>query len=77
MTAPRRRGRRLLVRRACPAGDAVNVVNVMPEPGVGARIEPPTDERNRQWRWLDEAQRLLVDCGIQARTMALVGDAAT
>ena len=59
------------------SGDAVTVVNVMPEPGVGARIEPPTDERNRQWCLLDEAQRLLADRGIHARTMAPVGDAAT
>ena len=71
--------RRALVHAAELArpGDAVTIVNVMPEPGVGARIEPPVDERNRQWCLLDEAQRLLAGRGIRARTMAPVGDAAT
>ena len=37
------------------AGDVVTVVNVMPEPGVGAQIGPPVEERNRQWQLLDDA----------------------
>jgi nucleotide-binding universal stress UspA family protein len=57
-------------------GDDVTVVNVMAEPGVGASIEPPTKERNRQWYLLDEAQRFLAGRGIEARTLAVVGDAA-
>ena len=36
-------------------GDIVTIVNVMPEPAVGARLEPPAAARNRQWRVLDEA----------------------
>jgi nucleotide-binding universal stress UspA family protein len=55
----------------------VTVVNVMPEPGVSARIEPPVDERNRQWCLLEEAQNFLAVHGVEARTMAPVGDAAS
>lgn len=57
--------------------DSVTVVNVMPEPGVGARIEPPSKERSRQWHLLDEAQRLMAERGINAQTRAPVGDAVT
>jgi nucleotide-binding universal stress UspA family protein len=57
-------------------GDGVTVVNVMPEPGVGARIEPPIKERGRQRRLLDEAQRFMAERGIEAQTSALVGDTA-
>ena len=57
--------------------DSVTVVNVMPEPGIGARIEPPTRERSRQQRLLDEAQRLMAERDIEAHTLAPVGDAAT
>ena len=58
-------------------GDAVSVINVMPEPGVGAQIEPPSDERNRQWSLLGEAQRFLADRGIDAASVSPVGDVAT
>jgi nucleotide-binding universal stress UspA family protein len=58
-------------------GDSVTVVNVMPEPGVGARIEPPIGERSRQWHLLDEAQRFMAERDIEAHTLAPVGDAAT
>jgi nucleotide-binding universal stress UspA family protein len=58
-------------------GDVLSVVNVMAEPGVSARIEPPSEERNRQWQVLHEAQRFLAGRGIEARTVAPVGDAAT
>jgi nucleotide-binding universal stress UspA family protein len=58
-------------------GDAVSVINVMPEPGVGARIEPPSEERNRQWSLLGEAQRFLAGRGIDADTVSAVGDVAT
>jgi nucleotide-binding universal stress UspA family protein len=49
----------------------------MPEPGISARLEPPTEERHRQRDLLDEAQRLLAGCGIDAGTAAPVGDTAT
>ena len=55
-------------------GDVVTIVNVMPEPGVGSRLEPPTAARNRQWRLLDEARRFLAARGIEAHTQAPVGD---
>jgi universal stress protein F len=58
-------------------GDIFTVANVMPEPGVGARIEPPVEERNQQQALLDEAQRFLAGRGIEARTLAPVGNAAT
>jgi hypothetical protein len=57
--------------------DAVSVINVMPEPGVGARIEPPAEARNRQWSLLGEAQRFLAGRGIDAATVSPVGDVAT
>jgi nucleotide-binding universal stress UspA family protein len=71
--------RRALARAAELAlpGDTVTVVNVMPEPGVGAQIEAPITARNRQWQLLDEAERFLARRGIEARTVAPVGDAAT
>ena len=49
----------------------------MPEPGVGARIQPPSDERNRQWSLLGEAQQFLAGRGIDAGTATPVGDVAT
>ena len=55
-------------------GDVVTIVNVMPEPGVGARLEPATAGRNRQWRVLDEARRFLAARGIETHTQAPVGD---
>jgi nucleotide-binding universal stress UspA family protein len=58
-------------------GDVVTVINVMPEPGVGARIEPPSDERNRQWSLLGEARQFLAGRGIDAGTATPVGDVAT
>ncbi len=58
-------------------GDSVTVVNVMPEPGVGTRIEPPIGERSRQWHLLDRAQRFMAEREIEAHTLAPVGDAAT
>jgi nucleotide-binding universal stress UspA family protein len=57
--------------------DSVSVVNVMPEPGISARIEPPSDERYRQRLLLDEALRLLANSGVRAQRVASVGDAAT
>lgn len=58
------------------AGDLVSVVNVMPEPGVGARLTPPSEERSRQRHVLDEARDFLARSGVDARTIAPVGDAA-
>lgn len=58
-------------------GDRVAVVSVMPEPGVGARITPPSEARNRQWQLLQEAREFLASRGVEAETVALVGDAAT
>jgi nucleotide-binding universal stress UspA family protein len=58
-------------------GDRVAIVSVIPEPGVGARIAPPSDARNRQWQLLEEARESLAACGVEAETMAPVGDAAT
>ena len=49
----------------------------MPEPGVGARIEPPSEERNRQWSLLGEAQRFLAGRRIDAGIATPVGDVAT
>jgi nucleotide-binding universal stress UspA family protein len=57
-------------------GDRVTVVNVMPEPGVGARLGPPAEERNRQSLLLGEARRLLAVRGIEADLAAPVGDPA-
>jgi nucleotide-binding universal stress UspA family protein len=58
-------------------GDRVAVVSVMPEPGVGARIAPSSEARNRQWQPLEEARQLLASRGIEAESLAPVGDAAT
>ncbi len=57
-------------------GDVLSVVNVMPEPGVSARIEPP-EELNRQAGILDEAERFLAARGIDARPIAMIGHPAT
>jgi nucleotide-binding universal stress UspA family protein len=57
-------------------GDLVSVVNVMPDPGVSARVKPPSEQRNRQWRMLDEAQQLLAGRGIESRRVAAVGNVA-
>jgi nucleotide-binding universal stress UspA family protein len=54
--------------------DSVSV-NVTPEPGISARIEPPSDERYRQRLLLDEALRFLDNSGIRAQGVAAVGDA--
>jgi nucleotide-binding universal stress UspA family protein len=59
------------------ADGSVSVVNVMPEPGISARIEPPSDERYRQRLLLDEALKFLANGGIRAKRVAAVGDAAT
>jgi nucleotide-binding universal stress UspA family protein len=71
--------RRALVHAAELArpGDIVSVVNVMPEPGVSARLDPPSDERLQQQDLLDGARRFLADSEIETRTIAPVGDAAT
>jgi universal stress protein F len=58
-------------------GDRVTVVNVMPEPGVGAHIGPPDEARNRQWRLLGEARQLMAARGIDAELAAPVGDPAS
>ncbi len=55
----------------------MSVVNVMPEPGLSTRIEPPSKARNQQRHVLDEARRSLAGHGIEARTIAPVGDPAT
>jgi nucleotide-binding universal stress UspA family protein len=53
--------------------DRVAVVNVMREPGVSARIEPPS-ERLRQEEILEDARRYL-DCrGIEALTLGPIGE---
>ena len=59
------------------SGDEVNVLNVMPEPGVSSRIGPPERERRRQGALLDEARRLLADHGVEGRCIASVGGTAT
>jgi nucleotide-binding universal stress UspA family protein len=58
-------------------GDAVSVVNVMPEPGISSRLERRSQERNRQRELLDEAHRFLAGRGIDATMLAPVGEAAT
>ena len=58
-------------------GDVVTVVNVMPEPGVSARMEPPIEERNRQWHFLEEAERRLAGRGLEVRKVGPVGDVAS
>lgn len=56
--------------------DRMTVVNVMDEPGVSARIIEPSPERIRQEQTLDDARGYLVDRGIEARTLAKIGDNA-
>jgi nucleotide-binding universal stress UspA family protein len=70
--------RRALARTAelgRPDGN-VTVVNVMPEVAVSARIGPPP-ERLRQLDALEDAQRFLAGRGIDTRTAAPIGDAAS
>lgn len=55
--------------------DRMTVVNVMHEPAVSARIGPPP-ERIRQQEILDDAGGYLADRGIEARTLAKIGDNA-
>ena len=55
--------------------DRMTVVNVMHEPGVSARIEPPR-ERIRQEEILDDARGYLGNRGIGARMLAKVGENA-
>jgi nucleotide-binding universal stress UspA family protein len=57
-------------------GDIVSIVNVMPDPGLSARVRVPAEERNRQWHLLDEAQQLLAGRGCESRRVAAVGDVA-
>ena len=69
--------KRALVRTvelATPA-DTVSVINVMPEPGVSARIGPPK-ERQRQGELLHEAAAFLVSHNIDAQLIHAVGNAA-
>jgi hypothetical protein len=54
----------------------VVVINVMHEPAVGARIEPPAAQRNAQWGVLDEARQYMAARGITVDTAAPVGDVA-
>jgi nucleotide-binding universal stress UspA family protein len=56
--------------------DRLTVVNVMPEPGVSASIGAPS-ERLRQQQVLDDAGRFPAERGLQARTLALIGNAAS
>jgi nucleotide-binding universal stress UspA family protein len=58
------------------AGDRVAVVNVMPEPGVGAAIASPAEAHNRQWHVLDEARQFMAGRGIEAAPLARVGEPA-
>jgi len=57
-------------------GDEVNVLNVMPEPGVSSRIGPHEREHRRQDALLEEARRVLADHGVEGRCIASVGGAA-
>ena len=70
--------RRALVHAADLArpNDRMTVVNVMREPGVSARIIEPPPERIRQEQILDDARGYLADRGIEARTLAKIGDNA-
>jgi nucleotide-binding universal stress UspA family protein len=56
--------------------DRLTIVNVMPDPGVSAAIGPPS-EQLRQEQALDDARRFLAERGLQARTLALIGNAAS
>ena len=56
--------------------DRLTVVNVMPEPGVSARIGAP-GEQLRQQQLLDDARRFLAERGLRARALAPVGNAAS
>ena len=75
-STPAQRALVLAAELADPGG-TVTIVNVMPEPGVSARIEPPIEERARQRRLLDDAGRYLAERGVGASALAPVGDAAT
>lgn len=70
--------RRALVRAAdvTAPGDTLNVINVMPEPGVSASLVPPA-ELYEQAALLEEAGRLLAARGVRARTIAAVGHPAS
>ena len=70
--------RRALEHAADLAGsnDRMTVVNVMREPGVSARAVEPPPERIRQEQILDDASEYLADRGIEARTLAKIGDSA-
>jgi nucleotide-binding universal stress UspA family protein len=57
-------------------GDDVRVVNVMAEPGVGGRLDPPAG-RARQAALLEDARRVLAWRGVAARGVRAVGGAAT
>jgi nucleotide-binding universal stress UspA family protein len=48
----------------------------MSDPGVSAAIGPPS-EQLRQEQALDDARRFLAERGLQARTLALIGIAAS
>ena len=56
--------------------DRVTVVNVMPEPSIGAGIGRPGAQRNRQWRLLEEARQHMARRGIETDVAARVGEAA-
>ena len=56
-------------------GDRMTVVNVMHEPGISTKIEPPP-ERIRQEEILSDADRYLAGRGIDARMLAKVGENA-
>ena len=69
--------RRALARAADLArpDDEVTILNVMPEPGISARLAPFTEERAHQARLLAEATRLLAGRGVEARPLAACGGA--
>jgi len=73
-SAPARHALHRAVELTAP-GDAVSVVNVMPEPGVSARVGPPR-ERQRQGELLHEAAEYLAGHGIDAELIPAVGNAA-
>jgi nucleotide-binding universal stress UspA family protein len=72
--------RKALARAAelSPRHEPVAVVNVIAHQGVSARIDPIGDaKRARQDRLLDEAEQLLAEHGVEAETIAAVGDPCT
>lgn len=70
--------RRALARAAdvTAPGGMLNVINVMPEPGVSARLVPPA-ELYEQAVLLEDAGRQLAARGVRVRMIAAVGNPAS